>query len=59
MRFISDTNVSVSGKQYTGRVHAFSIEAAGGKSDGQHDLTVLFQTADLLRPGRSAVVELP
>lgn len=52
-------NVSVGGKQYAGRVHAFSIETAGGKSDGLHDLTVSFQTTDLLRPGRSAVVELP
>lgn len=52
-------NVSVGGKSYTGRIHALALEAAGGKSDGQHDVAVLFQAPEMLRPGRAAVVELP
>ena len=52
-------NVSVGGKSYAGRIHALALEAAGGKSDGQHDVAVLFQAPEMLRPGRAAVVELP
>ncbi len=51
--------VSVGGKSYAGRIHALALEAAGGKSDGQHDVAVLFQAPEMLRPGRAAVVELP
>jgi len=52
-------NVAVGGKSYAGRIHALAIEPAGGKSDGGHDVTVLFESAELLRPGRAATVELP
>lgn len=52
-------NVSVGGKRYAGRIHALTIEPAGGKSEGQHDLAVYFQAGEMLRPGRAAVVELP
>ena len=52
-------NVSVGGKSYVGRIHALTIEPAGGKSEGQHDLAVYFQAVEMLRPGRAAVVELP
>ncbi len=52
-------NVTVGGKSYAGRVHALTLEPAGGKADGPHDVTVLFQSPEMLRPGRSATVELP
>ncbi len=52
-------NVTVGGKSYAGRVHALALEPAGGKADGPYDVTVLFQTPEMLRPGRSATVELP
>ncbi len=52
-------NVTVGGKSYAGRIHALALEPTGGKADGPHDVTVLFQAAEMLRPGRSASVELP
>lgn len=52
-------NVSVGGKSYAGKIQSLGLEPAGGKSDGQHDVAVLFQAPEMLRPGRAAVVELP
>ncbi len=52
--------VTVGGKSYAGKVQSFGLEPAGGKGgDGQHEVAVLFQAAEMLRPGRPAKVELP
>lgn len=52
-------NVTVGGKTYAGRVHSLALEPAGGKGDGPHDMAVWFQSPEMLRPGRSAAVDLP
>lgn len=52
-------NVTVGGKSYAGRIQSLALEPAGGKADGQHDVAVFFQAAEMLRPGRAAAVELP
>ena len=52
-------NVSVGGKTYSGKIQSFGLEPAGGKGDGQYDVAVYFQAAEMLRPGRAAAVTLP
>lgn len=52
-------SVSLGGKVYSGRVYSLALEPAGGKVDGPHDVTVLFQSPEMLRPGRTVTVDLP
>lgn len=46
--------VTVAGKSYAGKVRALALEP--GKGD-EHEVTVLFSSAERLRPGQSAKVE--